>query len=313
MLSIEKSISEPAWDSTKGYEWKLPFEIVEIPSSDGATQNVIHLSSAAGTLQPLVVSLHTWSGDYLQADPLAEIVRKLGWNYLRPDFRGPARHVDACLSKLVVEDIDRAIEFAIASGSADPTKIIVIGVSGGGYTALGYALRSRRSLLAVQAWAPISDLAQWHQESLERGNKYHDDIEACTGSVGGLDSSKARVRSPLHWEVSRQLPQSLKIFAGIDDGYTGSVPVGHSVSMFNKLARHIGKTEAIVDDETAAALARRKATPTGAKLQTRDLLFERVLPGLDLVIFAGGHELLPQAAIESAAAAVRSLEVIAVD
>ncbi|MFA5326348.1 MAG: hypothetical protein WC384_01025 [Prolixibacteraceae bacterium] len=50
--------------------------------------NAVFYKTSQTAPQPLVVSLHTWSGDYTQEDPLAKEILLRDWNYIHPDFRG---------------------------------------------------------------------------------------------------------------------------------------------------------------------------------------------------------------------------------
>lgn len=68
------------------------FEKVEIPSTkDGEVQKAFMYKSTSKTSQPLIVSLHTWSGYYNQTDPLTKEILARDWNYIHPDFRGANR------------------------------------------------------------------------------------------------------------------------------------------------------------------------------------------------------------------------------
>ena len=99
-------------------QWPDGFSLVQIRSTlDESFQPAYFFASQPGSLKPLVVSLHTWSGDYTQSDPLAEMVKNEGWNYIHPDFRGPNRSKDACLSKKAISDMDDSIQYAINTGS----------------------------------------------------------------------------------------------------------------------------------------------------------------------------------------------------
>ena len=65
--------TEPAWDNTSKRQWDPAFEKVEIPSTkDGEVQKAFKYKSTNETSQPLIVSLHTWSGYYNQTDPLTK-------------------------------------------------------------------------------------------------------------------------------------------------------------------------------------------------------------------------------------------------
>lgn len=268
---------------------------IEIPSSlDGTLQKAFCFIPESGAPAPLAVSLHSWSGDYAQEDPLAAKVIAAGWNYVHPDFRGPNHTPDACLSEKVIADINDAIQYVLGKKKVDPGNIFVVGGSGGGYAALGFYLRTRHPVRLFLSWVPISDLTAWYWESRNRGNKYADDIVRCTSVTGEFDEAGARERSPLYWDMPTKPIGRIEIYAGIQDGCTGSVPVSHSLRFFNKLATHAGRTDACVPEEDMMRLLARGMGPDPAlgKLADRAVYYRREIPGASVTIFEGGHELL---------------------
>jgi len=277
------------WDQTDQGTWPGDFRVVSIDSVGGGLQSAMFLPSN-GT-QPLVVSLHTWSGNYAQNDPLAEGVLNLGWNYIRPDMRGPNNTPESCLSEIALSDFDQAITFALQNGNVDDRYIYVVGASGGGYAALGAYLRSRQPVTHYFAWVPITDLEAWYYQSVAKGTRYATDIVECTESDGVLDAANARERSPLHWPVYDEWePRPLSLFAGIDDGHTGSVPISHSIDLFNRFATHL--SEDGIDGSTAASLLTRALPPTDHTIADRSVFLQRSLGPIDITIFQGGHEML---------------------
>ena len=155
--------------------------VVFIPGSlNGKIQKAYYFKTTDLSDKPLLVSLHTWSGDYSQADPLAIFAIRNNWNYIHPDFQGPNLTKDACLSKIALKDIDNAIQYAIDQGSVDRENIFVTGVSGGGYATIGYYMKGKQPVKAFLAWASITDLASWYWQSINRENKYASDILKCT-------------------------------------------------------------------------------------------------------------------------------------
>ncbi len=108
------------------------FEQVSITSSMDGTLQKAYVHNASKDNQPLIVSLHSWSGSYDQIDPLAGLSAKYGFNYIRPDFRGPNNTPQSCASYFALSDIDDAIEYAIEHFRMDENSIYVVGASGGG-------------------------------------------------------------------------------------------------------------------------------------------------------------------------------------
>lgn len=66
------------FDDTRQSNWDTGFKVVEIQSSlDNSLQKAYFLKSKSSSPKPLVVSLHSWSGNYEQKDELATAVQKL--------------------------------------------------------------------------------------------------------------------------------------------------------------------------------------------------------------------------------------------
>ena len=194
------------FDDKRKLDWPSEFKVVEIRSAlDTSMQKAYFYKSESGKPKPLVVSLHTWSGYYDQHDPLAELCKARDLNYIHPDFRGANFISDACCSELALSDIDQSISYAINNSNVDTGEIYVIGVSGGGYATLSSFMKSKYKIRKFSAWASISDLVAWYNESHIRGNNYDDNILVCTDSKNGVLNKKiAMERSPLYWETVGQ-------------------------------------------------------------------------------------------------------------
>jgi pimeloyl-ACP methyl ester carboxylesterase len=122
------------WDDNHSTGWPTECKQITITSSaDGNEQPAYYFRCISRKPRPLIVSLHTWSGDFTQDDPLARQCIADDYNYIHPNFRGPNRTPQACGSDLVISDIDDAIDYAINNAPVDTNSIHVIGVSGGGY------------------------------------------------------------------------------------------------------------------------------------------------------------------------------------
>ena len=179
-------------------QWKKDFRVVEISSSyDKQIQKGYFYASKKQIKMPLIVSLHSWSNDYKENDPLAELFKNEDWNYIHPDFRGPNDSPDSCMSDAVISDIDDAIAYAIKTGNVDENNIIVVGGSGGGMAALGVYLRSRYDIRYTTAWCPIADLESWYYQSQYGDTVYWKHIAQVTESAAVLNVDEAKRRSPL--------------------------------------------------------------------------------------------------------------------
>jgi lysophospholipase L1-like esterase/pimeloyl-ACP methyl ester carboxylesterase len=297
---------QPAWDNTREAGWSDAFTRVSITSSaGGGVQQAMWHATTKATTQPLIVSLHTWSGDFRQNDPLAEAAVSRGFNYIHPDFRGPNNRPEACGGEFVATDIDDAIDYALTHGRVDRANIHIVGVSGGGNATMFAWMRSRHDVRSFSAWVGISDLEKWYYESVGRGARYAVDLcRVTTGDPARFDPIEARRRSPLFMETPRERRTHSRLFlhVGVHDGYTGSVPITHTIDFYNKVVRDLTPdgTEALVPAAVTEALLRQR-TLTGleAKPKPGDVIYARhFLNRVHLEVFEGGHEMLVGRALD---------------
>ena len=77
------------FDDTRKTDWDTEFKVIELKSSlDNSLQKVYFYKSKSVAPKPLVVSLHTWSGNYKQKDELAALSKNKDLNYIHPNFKG---------------------------------------------------------------------------------------------------------------------------------------------------------------------------------------------------------------------------------
>ena len=300
LIMDEKQSTETfiKFDDTSKIVWSKDFQKIEIYSSiDNKVQNAYFFKAKADEKRPLIVSLHTWSGYFDQVDDLAELCIEKDVNYIHPDFRGANWTKDACCSKLGLTDIDDAIDFAINNSFVDVSKIYVIGVSGGGYAALSTFMKSKHNISKFSAWASISDLTAWYEQSRIRKNNYADHILACTGSTDTLNIEEAKARSPIFWTtpVEKLKKSKLYIYAGIYDGIQGSVPITHSINFYNKVLKDLSvqdKTKFVSDYEKLKLLEFRKPLDDLGSISGRKICLKKEAGNIKLLIFEGNHEML---------------------
>ena len=106
---------------------------------------------------PLVVGLHTWSGDYKYVShygPVFGYAKKLGWAFVGPDFRGANDKPSACGSDYAVQDIVDAVNYAKAKAKIDSSRIYIVGGSGGGHMTLLMLGRHPELFAAGAAFCP---------------------------------------------------------------------------------------------------------------------------------------------------------------
>lgn len=274
-------------------------------SADGSEQHAMFWTpTQVEEPVPLLVDLHTWSGDYKQSDPrssIFEAAQARGWAFIHPDFRGPNVRPEACASDLAVADVLDAVEYAKRQGLIDEDRVYLIGVSGGGHMALVMASRSPHTWAGVSAWVPISDLAAWHAQNCKDGQpgKYALHLEqVCGGAPGASDAVDAEYhkRSSL-WRLPEAAGLPIDINTGINDGHTGSVPISQSLRAFNALAVANGHSDRVIDDATLRRMEQDRqvppdqAGPLPVPGERRfPVLFRREAGPVRVTVFDGGHQ-----------------------
>ncbi|MBD0777864.1 prolyl oligopeptidase family serine peptidase [Maribacter sp. ANRC-HE7] len=303
--------SEPKWDNSKKEEWPNECQKVSIPSSlDGEKQSAIFYPSTKDN-SPLIVSLHTWSGNYTQKDTLVIASIKKNYNYIHPDFRGPNKTYKATGSKYVIQDIEDAIAYAIKNGKVDINNIHVIGTSGGGHAALLAYMNTNYPVKTFSAWVPIPDLKKWYYESEGRGTKYALDIAMSTVNDSKFDSKnyylneeEAIKRSPFYMRtpVEKRKKSKLYIYAGIHDGYTGSVPISQSLNFYNKIVSEFNSldTDALIPQKDIMEMVTSRNFVSDSKdtIADRPIHYKKTYKDLvRITIFEGTHECLTDVAL----------------
>lgn len=303
---------DPKWDDTKSKDWPEKCQLISIKSSvDGKEQPAYFYKTESNTPRPLVVSLHSWSGGYDQRDTLSWQCIAKDYHYIHPDFRGPNKTYEACGSPLAISDIEDAIDYALENASVDPSEIHIMGASGGGYATLLMYMKTKHRINTFSAWVPISNLVDWYYESEGRQNKYSRDIAlATTGKDFDKENyyfneAEARKRSPIYMQtpVETRMNSKLYIYAGVHDGYTGSVPITHSLNFYNKVVGDfdIMEKEALIPSGEIIQLLSYRGSPSSNKVQLggRDIHLQKNYKDLVRVtIFEGGHERLNEMALD---------------
>ena len=285
-------------------KWPEEVREISIPSTaDGSTQLALFWEAPGQEERPLLVALHSWSGDYRQTTgiPYATGCFERRWHFVHPDFRGVNQSPAATCSDLGVTDILDAVEFARRHARVDDRRIYLVGVSGGGMAALQVLAKAPGLWAGVSAWVPISDLAAWHAETKARGLQYTPQIEACCGGVPGVNAAvdfQYWNRSPIHF-LARASGVPLDLNAGIRDGHEGSVPITHSLRAFNVLAHASDR----LSESAIASMVKNAQVPEGlrsadsdAPYGTNTVLFRRQSGSVRLTLFDGGHEIIHGAA-----------------
>jgi len=299
-LSATTSLLLPA-QSPKGW----PSEVVSLQISSSADDTkqpaIAWTAPTAEGPRPLLVGLHSWSAGYNQPSngPIyARWAISQGWHFIHPHFRGPNLTPDALGSDLAVQDIVDAVEHMKKSTQVDPSRIYLIGASGGGHMALLMAARHPEIWAGVSSWVPISDVAAWHTEHLKNGapDNYAKNIESALGGPPDTPDrlKDAAKRSPLSWLANaKSVP--LDINHGVHDGRQGSVPFRHSLLAFNQVAETADQLP--LEDIAAYYATQQRPTTWPAPVadplyKDKPVLFRKTSGNTRVTIFEGGHEIL---------------------
>ncbi len=260
---------------------------------------------AGGAPAPLLVSLHTWSGDVDKRDQdMEREADRRGWIYLWPHFRGPNNSPDACGSEKAQQDVLHAVDWVIERYAVDRRRIYLTGASGGGHMAMLMAGRHPDRWTAVSAWVGISDLAAWHARHAQ--GRYGAMLRKSCGGAPGESPSidrQYRLRSPKTW-LHRAVHLPLDLSAGVHDGHQGSVPIRQTLDAFNIVAAAQGLpviTEQEIG-ELSRALGRLEHPQPGDEQEDttlgRAVYLRRTAGKARVTIFEGGHERIARAAAD---------------
>lgn len=286
-----------------------PESTITLPSSfDGAPQTVA-FHEAVGKRRPVLVALHSWSGTR-EEDGVRrawfEGCRARDWHCVFPEFRGANDRPEACGSDAAVADVLDAAQWSLERFDVDHRRIFLAGLGGGGHMALLAASRFPSIWTAVSAWSPVTDLARWHGEAVERGLAYVAELERVCGGAPGAShdvDEEYRRRSPQS-ELWRAHILPVDIAVGVRDGRDGGpVPVGHAVRAFNALVQAGERYDAMIDGVVIGTLERRGTLPRGFDAGPVDdpgwdraIILRRAAGLARLTVFEGGHETLYDAA-----------------
>jgi hypothetical protein len=310
LLFIQWGIYAKAQNNGNEQGWPAECKKVEIISSaDHTPQYAYFFQVKSNQPRPLVVKLHAWSSDYAKVDNVAQLCIDSDYNYINPDFRGGNDHPEACGSPLVIQDINDAIDYAIANANVDTTSIHIIGGSGGGYATLLCYMKIKRPIKTFTAWASITNLVDYYYECVgrkEKYEKYAHDLEKVTsglpksGFVPYFNETEAVKRSPIFMDTPVNLRKNSKLFiyAGIHDGgLSGDVPFIHSLKMFNKIVSDFDYSEqtALFSTEEMLRLLDWQTTKSQIFKDHLSVLIQRqYLNKIQINLFEGGHEMISE-------------------
>ena len=143
-------------------------------------------------------------------------------------------------------------------------------------------------------------MSTWFYQSKSQQTEFAQEILKCTSDGITFNENEARQRSPVFWNMPAIPNGKLEIFAGINDGWQGGVPICHSIRFFNKVAAHYGYSKCCVSTLDIIKLLSRGIEGPGhyKKMQGRLVLYEKKTPLVSLTIFDGCHEMLSKYCFE---------------
>ncbi|WP_235925542.1 alpha/beta hydrolase family protein [Pontibacter burrus] len=226
-------------ESLNDWKKKIPeIEQISITSTaDGEKQPALYYDSGSPDKKPLLVVLHSWSSEYLQvvSIPYAIWAKLNDWVFIQPNYRGAFKKPEAMASDLAVQDIIDAVNFAKGSSNIDPSRIYIVGSSGGAMTALVTAGRHPDIWAGVVAWVPVFNLVDWYKFSQNYPHRDYNRhiVNACGGEPipGTPAAAECLRRSP---STYLQNVKGVPVFLahGTIDVL---VPPDHSIRAYNML------------------------------------------------------------------------------
>ncbi|MEL6738564.1 MAG: alpha/beta fold hydrolase, partial [Pseudomonadota bacterium] len=119
--------------------------------------------------QDLPLIIHPHGGPYgvrdeLRYDDQVQFLANRGYAVLQPNFRGSGGYGNEFydlgygeIGRRMQDDLDDAMDWAVAEGIADPERVCIVGASYGGYAALWGVLRNPERYACAASWAGVTD------------------------------------------------------------------------------------------------------------------------------------------------------------
>lgn len=102
--------------------------------------------------------------DKLEFDSLVQLLANRGYAVLQPNYRGSGGYGEAFsqlgagqIGRAMQDDLDDAMDWAVAQGIADPARVCMVGSSYGGYAALWSVIRNPERYRCAVSFAGVTD------------------------------------------------------------------------------------------------------------------------------------------------------------
>lgn len=169
------------WTLTEARPGQEPLPVECRPSSvplrDGG-HAVAYVTRSTGAWRtgvpgPTVLLVHggPWRRSRWEYNERRARLAEQGYTVVEPNFRGSTGFGSAWINaadrqwgRAMQDDLEDALDWAVAEGLADPDRIALLGGSYGGYAVLQMAATTRRELRCVVATSPLTDLVRFLEE-----------------------------------------------------------------------------------------------------------------------------------------------------
>lgn len=213
-LSQVKMVQYPAADGTL-----IPAYLTLPPGSDGKSLPAIVMPHGGPSARD------EWGFDWM-----AQYFASQGYAVLQPNFRGSAGYGDDWYVengfkswRVAVGDVNDAGRWLVSQGTADASKLAVVGWSYGGYAALQSSVLDEKLFNAIVAIAPVTDLKMLIEQS--RGFTNANLVANFVGSGEHIVSGSplqqaAKIKSPVlmfsgDWDLNVDIAHSKAMEAAL--------------------------------------------------------------------------------------------------
>ncbi|NJN16638.1 MAG: S9 family peptidase [Oscillochloris sp.] len=215
-------------------------ESVSWPAEAGPLHAMLYLppDRSTATALPAIVRLHGGPSDQATASYQAEaqFFATRGFAVLDLNYRGSTGYGRAYLQALRehwgeadVADTLSAAQYLVASGIADPNRLVVMGGSAGGLTALLALCTAPGTFRAAVCRYPVVDMLALTEDTHKFEARYLDRL------VGPLPETFGRYRERSPLLLADKIRDAVAIFQGADDPV---VPPAQVEQMAQALRRH---------------------------------------------------------------------------
>jgi pimeloyl-ACP methyl ester carboxylesterase len=232
-------------------------DTLSVTTRDGATIEAYLTAPPGGQPGPLVVLPHGGPEvrDLRDWDRQVQVLAAQGWWVLRPNFRGSGGYGMAFAQAgwtrwgdRMQEDIEDAVDQAIALKGLDAARVAIMGTSYGGYAALMGAVRRPdlyKAAIAICGVADLPEMLDWERREDDTDGRQI--YSFWVKRIGDPDTMGPQLAAASPRRRAGEITCPVLLVHGVDDPV---VPVIESRRMNNAL-RDAGKTVELIEVEDA--------------------------------------------------------------